>query len=94
AAAARLVVERRRQGGLSVPRGPNAATRLNPAGLTTREIEVLQLVADGRTNPEIAAALHLSAKTVGHHLGHVFEKLEVRTRTEAASRAAALGVVK
>lgn len=91
-AVARLVVERRRRAGLSVPRGPNAATRGTPGGLTSRELDVLRLVAQGHTNAEIAAALHLSVKTVGHHVSHVLEKLGAATRTEAVARAAALDV--
>ena len=54
--------------GLSVPRGPRAATRADPAGLTAREREVLVLVAEGRTNRQIARSLVLSEKTVGHHV--------------------------
>jgi DNA-binding CsgD family transcriptional regulator/tetratricopeptide (TPR) repeat protein len=88
--AVRRITEARRSAGLPVPRGPNAATLGNPAGLTSRELEVLQLVAAGSTNAEIAATLHLSAKTVGHHVSHILEKLGARTRTEAAAKAADL----
>lgn len=58
-----------------------------PGGLTARETEVLRLVAAGRTNPEIAAMLVLSEKTVARHLSNIFGKLEVRTRTAAAAYA-------
>jgi ATP/maltotriose-dependent transcriptional regulator MalT len=56
-----------------------------PCGLTGREVEVLRLVAAGRTNPEIAALLVLSEKTVGRHLSNIFNKIDVTTRTAAAA---------
>jgi DNA-binding CsgD family transcriptional regulator len=85
--AVQRLTEARRAEGLPVPRGPNASTLAHPAGLTAREVEVLALVGEGRTNAEIAAALHLSAKTVGHHVSHILDKLGARTRTEAVARA-------
>lgn len=54
--------------------------------LTERESEVLALVADGRSNPEIAAALGVSLKTVQNHVSRVLTKLQVRDRTQAALR--------
>ena len=54
-------------------------------GLTAREVEVLRLVARGRSNPEIAAALVLSEKTVARHLSNIFTKLNVTSRTAAAA---------
>ncbi len=56
-----------------------------PAGLTAREVEVLRLVAAGRSNPEIATELVLSEKTVARHLSNIFAKLDVRSRTAAAA---------
>jgi DNA-binding CsgD family transcriptional regulator len=56
-----------------------------PGGLSEREIEVLRLVAAGKTNPEIAAALFLSEKTVARHLSNIFAKLDVTSRTAAAA---------
>jgi HD-GYP domain-containing protein (c-di-GMP phosphodiesterase class II)/DNA-binding CsgD family transcriptional regulator len=54
-----------------------------PGGLTPREVEVLVLVARGMTNKEVAAELAASAKTVGHHLQHVYQKIGVSTRAAA-----------
>jgi DNA-binding CsgD family transcriptional regulator len=64
-----------------------------PGGLTAREADVLRALADGLTNREIAARLFISQKTVSAHLAHIFAKLDVHTRVEAAGRARALGVV-
>jgi DNA-binding CsgD family transcriptional regulator len=64
-----------------------------PAGLTAREAEVLRALADGLTNREIAGRLFISQKTVSAHLAHIFDKLDVHTRVEAAGRARALGVL-
>jgi DNA-binding NarL/FixJ family response regulator len=60
--------------------------------LTQREIDVLRLLAHGLTNRQIARRLFISEKTVGTHVAHIFAKLGVHTRVEAASRAQALGV--
>jgi DNA-binding NarL/FixJ family response regulator len=51
--------------------------------LTDRERQVLELVADGRTNQEIAEKLFISARTVGVHVSHILEKLHVRSRVDA-----------
>jgi DNA-binding CsgD family transcriptional regulator len=58
-----------------------------PGGLTERELEVLRLVAEGRSNPDIARALVLSHKTVARHLSNIFTKLDVSSRTAAAAYA-------
>ena len=58
-----------------------------PDGLTARELEVLRLVAAGRTNPQIAAELFLSEKTVARHLSNIFAKTNVTSRTAAAAYA-------
>jgi two-component system nitrate/nitrite response regulator NarL len=52
--------------------------------MTEREVEVLGLVAHGMTNKEIAAKLFLSAKTVQHHVAHIYDKIDRRTRAGAA----------
>jgi DNA-binding CsgD family transcriptional regulator len=56
-----------------------------PGGLSPRELEVLRLVASGKSNPEIAAQLVLSEKTVARHLSNIFTKLAVGSRTSAAA---------
>jgi DNA-binding CsgD family transcriptional regulator/type II secretory pathway predicted ATPase ExeA/tetratricopeptide (TPR) repeat protein len=88
--AAAIVARRLRLRGARVPRGPYAATRENPAGLTPRELEVLALVADGLRNADIADRLVVSPRTVDHHVGAILRKLGVRTRGEAAVAAARL----
>lgn len=61
--------------------------------LTPREREVLDLLARGRSNPEIAAELHVSESTVKGNLGRIMDKLEVRDRVQVIIRAAQLGLV-
>jgi ATP/maltotriose-dependent transcriptional regulator MalT len=56
-----------------------------PAGLTQREVQVLCLIADGRANKEIAAQLHLSAKTVSRHLTNIYNKIGVTSRAAATA---------
>ena len=54
-----------------------------PAGLTERELDVLLVLVLGRSNQEIADGLGISAKTVGHHVEHVYQKAGVRSRAAA-----------
>jgi DNA-binding CsgD family transcriptional regulator/tetratricopeptide (TPR) repeat protein len=82
----------RERGVLNVPRGPRPATRENPAQLTSRELEVLALVADGLRNADIAERLFLSPKTVAHHVSAILRKLGARSRGEAGAQAANLGL--
>ena len=68
---------------------PHRRTRAGPDGtgidsLTERELQVARLVVDRKTNPEIAAELFLSPKTVESHLRHIFRKIDVSTRVELA----------
>jgi DNA-binding CsgD family transcriptional regulator len=70
--------------------GEGAAAVDPGAGLTERELEVLRLVAAGRSNREIAAELFISPKTASVHVSNILGKLAVSSRTEAASRAHAL----
>jgi DNA-binding CsgD family transcriptional regulator len=71
-----------------LPRRPRQATAANPAGLTARELEVLWLLGGQLRNADIAARLHISEKTVGHHVSAILAKLGVRSRREAARVAA------
>jgi DNA-binding CsgD family transcriptional regulator len=77
----------------SVTSSPDeAAGRADPFGLTTREREVLALVAEGYTNRRIADALFISESTAGVHVSHILAKLGVESRTEAATVAVRLGL--
>ncbi len=86
------VCRRMRSLGLSVPRGPRSSTQTNPAQLTERQLEVFRHVATGGTNTQIADALHISPRTVEHHVASILAKLEVTSRAEAVARAGELGL--
>lgn len=91
---ARLLRGRLRALGVkTVPRGPQASTRDNPAGLTARQMEVLTLLAAGSTNVEIAQRLVVSVRTVDHHVSALLRKLGVASRQQAAEAAQSLGLV-
>jgi len=93
-AAARLVRRQLRERGVrSLPRGPRAATRANPGRLTDRQLEVLGLLADGRTNAEIADRLYLSRRTVDNHVAALLARLGVGSRRDAVAAAADLGLL-
>lgn len=64
----------------------------NGSAITPREREILELVASGARNREIAAKLFLSVHTVEYHVTHILQKLEARNRTEASIMAARLGL--
>jgi DNA-binding CsgD family transcriptional regulator/tetratricopeptide (TPR) repeat protein len=73
--------------------GRRAAAQHDNAGLSHRELEVMRLVASGRTNREIAGELVLSTRTVDMHVRNILAKFRVRSRIEAASRAGDLGLL-
>jgi DNA-binding CsgD family transcriptional regulator/tetratricopeptide (TPR) repeat protein len=74
-------------------RGPRRSTLANPAGLTRREQEVLDVLATGASNPAIAARLHLSERTVAHHVSAILAKLGARNRLTAIERARSKGLL-
>lgn len=92
--AATATAKRLRELGVKgVPRGPRPTTSVNFANLTRRELEVLELLAEGRSNAAISTKLVRSPKTVGHHVSAVLAKLGVQNRTEAVRKAMALGIL-
>jgi DNA-binding NarL/FixJ family response regulator len=71
---------------------PKAAERLR-SELTERELEVLRLIANGKDNAQIAAELHISAKTVKNHISNILMKLQIKNRIQAAVYAVRSGIV-
>jgi len=61
--------------------------------LTAREEELLQLIGEGLSTPEVAATLYISTKTVKNHLASIFEKLDARDRTQAVVKAVRMGII-
>ena len=61
--------------------------------VTKREEEVLQLIADGCSTPEVAEQLYISQKTVKNHLASIYQKLDARDRTQAVLQAVRMGIV-
>jgi DNA-binding CsgD family transcriptional regulator len=78
----------------SIPRGIRSSTKTNPAFLTSRELEILQLLHEGLQNKEIGGRLFISAKTVDHHISSILFKLDVNSRAKAAQEAKRLGIIK
>jgi len=72
---------------------PDGSASVARTNLSRREIEVLRLVADGRTNGEIAEELFITRKTAGVHVTHILDKLGVANRVEAAMAASRLGLL-
>ena len=86
-AAAMIRRNLRANGARGIPRGPRAATRHNPVGLTSRQVAILALLAEDLSNKEIASQLRIAPKTVDHHVCAVLAKLEVSSRKQAARHA-------
>jgi len=84
-----------RAGGIKkIPRGLRESTKTNPAQLTNRELDVLQLLQKGIQNKEIAGALFISPKTADHHISSILFKLDVNSRSKAVTEAVRLGILK
>jgi len=88
----KLKFEMRTSGIKSIPRGIRKNTRSNPAHLTERELDVLQLLKDGMHNKEIGRKLFISAKTVDNHISSIFFKLSVHSRAKAIEQANQLSI--
>lgn len=90
----KMKMEMRAIGIKNIPRGLRQSTRNNPAQLTNRELDVLELLQKGSQNKEIAAALFISTKTADHHISSILFKLDVNTRAKAINEALRLGILK
>ncbi len=88
----RLRQRLRAEGVRHIPRGPRPGTRHNPFGLTAREVEIAALLSRALTNARIGARLHISPKTVDHHVSSILGKLGVRSREDAGRLAIAHGL--
>jgi DNA-binding CsgD family transcriptional regulator len=93
AVAAKVRRDLRARGVAGVPARRRATTRANPAGLTTRQVEVLRLLGEGLTNAEVAERLFISPKTADHHVSAILTKLGVPTRREAVRAARQLDLL-
>jgi DNA-binding NarL/FixJ family response regulator len=79
--------------GLSVPAPAPELVSYESAGLTRRELEILQLVAEGHSNAQLAKMLWVTEQTVKFHLSNIYRKLDVSNRTEASRWAQVHGVL-
>ena len=77
-----------------IPRGLRESTKANPAQLTNRELDVLQLLQKGVQSKEVAGSLFISPKTVDHHISSILFKLDVNSRSKAVTEAVRLGILK
>ncbi|MEO6550288.1 MAG: LuxR C-terminal-related transcriptional regulator [Ferruginibacter sp.] len=87
-----VVVEKYLYTGRNTPFTINEAA-LNESGMSKRELEVLQLMAEGLSNQEIAGELFVSLNTIKTHSSKIFEKMDVQRRTQAVEKAKRLGLI-
>jgi DNA-binding CsgD family transcriptional regulator/tetratricopeptide (TPR) repeat protein len=92
-AAARVFARERASWGARAARGPRRSTLAHPAGLTRREQQVLEVLETGASNAQIAEALHLSERTVAHHVSAILGKLAARNRHAAVEQARRQGLL-
>ncbi|MFZ0626831.1 MAG: AAA family ATPase [Acidimicrobiia bacterium] len=85
--------ELQRRGVKGIPRGERDSTRENPARLTARQAEVLELMRQGLSNAAIAEELYISEKTAGHHVSAILAKMNATSRLEAVAMANSNGWV-
>lgn len=78
---------------LTTPKTPAVFTPKEEIGMTKRELEILQLLAAGLSNREIAEQIFVTENTVKTHLSHVFQKLGARRRTQAVQMGKELGLI-
>ena len=90
----KIKMEMRAVGIKKIPRGLRESTKANPAQLTTRELEIIQLLQKAVQNKEIAGTLFISPKTVDHHISSILFKLDVNSRSKAVMEAVRLGILK
>lgn len=90
----KIKMEMRAGGIKKIPRGLRESTKTNPAQLTNRELDVLQLLQKGNQNKEIAGTLFISPKTADHHISSILFKLDVNSRSKAVTEAVRLGILK
>ena len=81
-------------GAIALAASPTVAQKKYDPGATDTEVKVAGLVADGLSNPEIAAKLMLSRRTVSTHVSHILKKLNVQSRTDIAREAALRTIAK
>lgn len=91
--AARVRSELRDLGIKGVPRGPMRKRRASPLGLTPRQTDVLQLLAEGLTNAQIADRIFVSTRTVDHHVSAILTQLKAQSRVEAVDIAQDAGLI-
>jgi DNA-binding CsgD family transcriptional regulator len=87
-----ILKEKMRAEGIRIPRGPRAATRENPHGLTAREMEVVALIAQGKSNREIAIVMTVGEKTIETYVTRILNKLNFESRVQIATWAIEKGL--